>query len=157
MRTVTGVLAQDAARVDDADDALAEFQWRLSMMFSRARMLWKESASRIHPDLQPAGYKLLAFVARTGTANAHQLAEAFEMDKSVVSRQVRALEDLGLVVSRPDEVDGRLRVLAATPAAHEALQSLRADHAARLRAILAGLSPDELAAASKVVRCLSDH
>lgn len=156
MTTATWALAGDEVIVADADDALAEFQWRLSMMFSRARALWKESAARVHPDLQPAGYKLLGFVARSGTSNAHQLAEAFEMDKSVVSRQVRALEDLGLVVSRPDELDGRQRVLAATSAAHEALQALRVDHAERMRAVLADLTPDELAAASKAVRCLSD-
>lgn len=138
------------------DESLAEFQWQVNLLFTRARLLWKESAARVHPDLQPAGYKLLGFVARSGTSNAHQLAEAFEMDKSVVSRQVRALEDLGLVVSRPDELDGRQRVLAATSAAHEALQALRVDHAERMRAVLADLTPDELAAASKAVRCLSD-
>ena len=155
MTTATGALAGDEVIVADADDALAEFQWRLSMMFSRARALWKEPAG-CRSGCTRAGYKLLGFVARSGTSNAHQLAEAFEMDKSVVSRQVRALEDLGLVVSRPDELDGRQRVLAATSAAHEALQALRVDHAERMRAVLADLTPDELAAASKAVRCLSD-
>lgn len=156
MTTAIGTLDEGDVIADDADESLAEFQWRLSMMFSRARSLWKESAARIHPDLQPAGYKLLAFVARTGTANAHQLAEAFEMDKSVVSRQVRALEEFGMVVSRPDEVDGRQRVLTATDEAQRALAELRADYADRLRAVLAELTPEELAAGRKVMRCLSD-
>ena len=156
MTTATGALAEAETTEHESDDSLAEFQWRLSVAFSRVRLLWKESAARIHPDLQPSGYKLLGFVARAGEANAHHLAEAFEMDKSVVSRQVRALEELGLVVSRPDADDGRQRVLAATPAAHEALEALRADHLARMRAVLAGLTPDELAAAGKVIRCLSE-
>lgn len=138
------------------DESLAEFQWQVNLLFTRARLLWKESAARVHPDLQPAGYKLLGFVARAGVTNAHLVAEAFEMDKSVVSRQVKALEELGLVVSRPDEGDGRQRVLAATPLAHEALRALRADHAERLRAALDGLTPDELAAAIKAIRCLSE-
>ena len=148
---------EGADEIGAAEDASqAEFQWQVNLLFTRARLLWKESAARVHPDLQPAGYKLLGFVARAGVTNAHLVAEAFEMDKSVVSRQVRALEDLGLVVSRPDELDGRQRVLAATSAAHEALQALRVDHAERMRAVLADLTPDELAAASKAVRCLSD-
>ena len=137
MTTATGALAEAETTEHESDDSLAEFQWRLSVAFSRARLLWKESAARIHPDLQPSGYKLLGFVARAGEANAHHLAEAFEMDKSVVSRQVRALEELGLVVSRPDADDGRQRVLAATPAAHEALEALRAD---RFRRTLANMT-----------------
>jgi len=156
MTTATGALAEAETTEHESDDSLAEFQWRLSVAFSRARLLWKESAARIHPDLQPSGYKLLGFVARAGVTNAHLVAEAFEMDKSVVSRQVKALEELGLVVSRPDEGDGRQRVLAATPLAHDALRTLRAAHAARLRAALDGLTPDELAAAIKAIRCLSE-
>lgn len=148
------VAADTAVRADD--DALAEFQGHLNLVFARARALWKESAARVHPELQPAGYKLLAFIARAGSANAHRLAESFEMDKSVVSRQVRMLEDLGLLVSSPDDRDGRQRVLTATPEAHAALADLRGDHADRLREALAGLTPDEIQAASKVFRLLAE-
>jgi len=138
----------------DLDEALAEFQGQLNLMFAKARALWKESAARVHPDLQPAGYKLLGYVARVGAANAHQLADSFEMDKSVVSRQVRMLEELGLLESRPDESDGRLRVLTATPEAAEVLTELRAAHAERMREALRGLGPEELQIASKVFRVL---
>ena len=88
------------------DDALADFQGHLNLIFARAKTLWKESAARVHPELQPSGYKLLAYVARTGDANAHQLAELFDIDKSMVSRQIRSLEEFGLLESRPDERDG---------------------------------------------------
>ncbi|UYO97649.1 MarR family transcriptional regulator [Microbacterium sp. M28] len=140
----------------DVDDALAEFQGHLNLIFTKARSLWKESAARIHPDLQPAGYKLLASIARAGSTNGHQLAELFEMDKSVVSRQVRMLEELDLIESRPDENDGRLRVLTATPAACAALADVRGDHAQRLRASITGLTPAELRTASKVFRLLAE-
>ncbi|GGD62646.1 MarR family winged helix-turn-helix transcriptional regulator [Microbacterium murale] len=148
--------AADTAVPTDIDEALAEFQGHLNLIFARARSLWKEAAARIHPELQPSGYKLLTFIARAGNANAHQLADRFEMDKSVVSRQVRMLEDLDLLESRPDDNDGRQRVLTATPAACEILADLRGDHAERLREILAELTPDELHAASKVFRLLAE-
>lgn len=148
--------AADLAASADVDDALAEFQGQLNLIFARARTLWKESAARVHPELQPAGYKLLTFVARAEGTNAHQLAECFEMDKSVVSRQVRMLEDLGLLQSRPDERDGRLRVLTATPEACAALAAVRADHAERMRAALVELTPDEVRVASKVFRVLAE-
>ncbi|MFE6735191.1 MarR family winged helix-turn-helix transcriptional regulator [Microbacterium sp. NPDC057650] len=140
----------------DVDEALAEFQGQLNLMFAKARTLWKESAARVHPELQPSGYKLLTFVARSGGTNAHQLAECFEMDKSVVSRQVRMLEDLGLLESRPDEHDGRLRVLTATPDATAALAAVRADHAERMRAAMIELEPGEIEIASKVFRILAE-
>ena len=155
------VAALDGVRDVGADDgdldaSLGEFQLRLSMIFGRARAQWKESAARIHPDLQPAGYKLLSFIARSEQANAHQLADLFEMDKSVISRQVRALEEWGLVVSRPDDRDARQRVLTATPAAQAVLADLRVEYTARLREVLAHLSSEDLHAARKVLRCLSE-
>lgn len=140
----------------DVDEALAEFQGHLNLIFVRARVMWKEAAARIHPELQPSGYKLLTFIARAGAANAHQLAERFEMDKSLVSRQVRMLEDFGLLESRPDDHDGRQRVLTATAVACAALAELRGDHADRLREALAELTPDEVQTASKVFRVLSE-
>ena len=145
-----------AATSFDADEALTEFQGQLHLIFSKARTVWKEAAATVHPELPPAAYKLLTFVARTGTASAHQLSEAFEMDKSVVSRQVRLLEDFGLLQSRPDERDGRQRVLTATPEACEALAAVRADHAARMRTALTRLTPAELRTASKVFEVLSE-
>ena len=78
------------------------------------------------------------------------------MDKSVVSRQVRMLEELGLLESRADERDGRLRVLTAAPRALEMLAALRADHAERMRSAMIGLTPAEIEVASKVFRVLAE-
>ncbi|MGB3374774.1 MAG: MarR family winged helix-turn-helix transcriptional regulator [Microbacterium sp.] len=141
---------------DTVDDVLADFQGHLNLIFARARTMWRESAARMHPELQPAGYKLLAFISRTGPTNAHQLAERFEMDKSMVSRQIRMLEDFDLLESRPDEHDGRLRVLTATPGACDMLAELRKEHAERIRKVLAGLTADEVKAASKAFRLLAE-
>ena len=140
----------------DVDTALGDLQTHLNLIFARARTLWKESAARIDPELQVGGYKLLTFIERAETANAHELAERFEMDKSVISRQVRMLEDLGLIESRPDERDGRLRVLTPTPSACAALSELRRDHATRLRSVVAELTPEEIHVASKVFRLLAE-
>ncbi|GAA4190284.1 hypothetical protein GCM10022219_07420 [Microbacterium oryzae] len=135
---------------------VADLQGDLNLIFVRARSLWKESAARLHPELQVAGYKLLSFIDRAGTANAHQLAERFEMDKSVISRQVRMLEDFGLLESRADERDGRLRVLTATPRASAQLSRLRAEYAARLRDGMGEVTEEEILAASKVFRLLAE-
>lgn len=150
------MVATEAVTAPDLEDAIGDLQGHLNLIFARTRTLWRESAARIAPELQVGGYKLLTFIERAGTANAHELAERFEMDKSVISRQVRMLEELGLIESRPDERDGRLRVLTATPAAQTALAELRQEHGWRLRAVLAELTPEEIHAASKVFRLLSE-
>lgn len=150
------MLAESGLSIED-DQAFAEFQGHLNLLFVRARSQWKESAVRIDPQLQPSGYKLLMFIARVGSSNAHQLAERFEMDKSVISRQVRMLEELGLLESRADDDDARQRVLTATPRACAALAELRGDHANRLRLALADLTPDELRMASTVFQRLAEQ
>lgn len=150
------MIAPDEVGTADVDSALGDLQAHLNLIFARTRSLWKESAARVHPELQVAGYKLLTFIARAGTANAHELADRFEMDKSVISRQVRMLEELQLLESHPDERDGRLRVLTATPAACAALASVRREYGTRLQAVIDGLTPAEVAAASKVFRLLAD-
>ena len=150
------MVASEALASADVDGALADLQTHLNLIFARTRKLWKESAARIDPELQVGGYKLLTFIDRAGTANAHELAERFEIDKSVISRQVRMLEELELIESRPDERDGRLRVLTATPSARAALAELRRDHSIRLRTVVQELTPDEIHAASKVFRLLAE-
>lgn len=146
----------EAAEPLDIDAALEELQGQLTLIFSRARQVWKESAAAIHPELQVSGYKLLTMIARGGPTSAHELSERFELDKSVISRQVRMLEDAGLLDSRPDERDGRLRVLTATQQARSALAEVRGRHAARLRGVIETLSAEEIATASKVFRLLAE-
>lgn len=140
----------------DVDSALGDLQAHLNLIFARTRSLWKESAARVHPELQVAGYKLLTFIDRAGTANAHELADRFEMDKSVISRQVRMLEELALLESRPDERDGRLRVLTVTAGAAAALAEVRREYGSRLQAVIDELTPEEIRAASKVFRLLAE-
>lgn len=150
------MLGTEAGQAPDVDSALGDLQAHLNLIFARTRSLWKESAARVHPELQVAGYKLLTFIDRAGSANAHELAERFEMDKSVVSRQVRMLEDLGLLDCHPDERDGRLRVLSATPSARASLAEVRSAYGDRLRVVIDQLTPAEIGAASKVFRLLAE-
>jgi len=141
---------------DGIDEAIADVEGELNMLFSRIRTVWKESAQQVHPDLQPAGYKLLSAITRLGTTNAHVLAETFEMDKSVVSRQIRMLEDLGLVETRIDERDGRVRVLGATPRAFELVQGVRDRNQQRLRDVLVGRPEAELRSFADLLRSIGN-
>ena len=121
---------------DHVDEAIAQVEEQLSVLFSRARLQFKENAARIHPELRPVGYKILSTIVRLGETNASVLADMLDTDKAVVSRQVRMLEDADLVVSRSDARDGRARVLSATPGAIERITAVRAEQQDRLRGLL---------------------
>ncbi|WP_168209112.1 MarR family winged helix-turn-helix transcriptional regulator [Agromyces intestinalis] len=138
------------------DHAIAAVEEQFGIVFNRARLLWFESAKQVHPELQPAGYKLLASIVRAGSTNAHVLAEQLDMDKSAVSRQVRQLEEMGLVESRADERDGRARVLVGTPLAEQRIAEVRRANQARLRGSLEGRSVEELLLLADVLRAIAD-
>ncbi|MFC4223599.1 MarR family winged helix-turn-helix transcriptional regulator [Lysinibacter cavernae] len=103
------------------DPAIATIEEQFSLLFNRAKTAWREAAISIDPGLQPFGYKMVSILARRGPMNAGDLATLLETDKSVVSRQLRMLESLGLVETAADPLDGRGRILSATPKAITAL------------------------------------
>lgn len=142
------------------DDEIAAVEEQLRSLFVRVRAVWKEAAAAVHPDLQPVGYKILSAVVRRGPMHAGAIAEALEIDKSVVSRQVRHLEALGLATSLPDPNDGRARIIEPTPVAVERvgrrssrmqqqlyaqLRTWPADDVGELARLLARLTGDVLA------------
>jgi len=139
----------------DLDEAIADAEDALSVLFSRVRLVYKEAAAQIHPDLSPVGYKVLSSVVRLGETNASALADALETDKAVVSRQVRMLEDAAFLTSRADERDGRARVLSATPAAIELVRSARATQQARLRELLSTRPEHEVRVFADVLRLIA--
>lgn len=128
----------------ETDAAIAEVESQLGVLFTRVRSMWKVAAQRVHPELQPVGYKLLASVVRSGPCHAGTLAEHLVTDKSVISRQVKLLEELGFIVSAPDPADGRARILTATPDAVLKVNAVREGNKALLRSRLADWAEEDL-------------
>jgi len=140
----------------DADEVIADVEEQLGLLFGRVRALWKDSAAQIHPELQPVGYKILSSIVRQGETNAYVLAQLLDTDKSVVSRQVKMLEDAGLVESREDPRDRRARVLTATPDAIDKVRELRARQQERLRNLLRTRPIDDVRAFASMLRLILD-
>jgi DNA-binding MarR family transcriptional regulator len=136
--------------------AIADAEDALSVLFSRVRLVYKNAAAQIHPELRPVGYKVLSVIVRLGETSASVIADTLETDKAVVSRQLRVLEDAGLVVVRADDRDGRARVLTATPAAIERVRSARATQQDRLREILRSQPQTEVRAFADVLRLIAE-
>ncbi len=128
----------------DLEASIAAVEEEFGRLFHRARTIWRISAAQVHPDLQPTGYKVVATLVSRGPAHAGSLAEELQIDKSLLSRQLRQLEELGLTESRVDEHDARSRVIAATPLAIEQVGRVKAANQAQMRERLREWEPGEI-------------
>ncbi|KRC50400.1 hypothetical protein ASE16_05015 [Leifsonia sp. Root227] len=126
MSNVERVVAPDGAATRANDEAIASVEEQFTLLFNRVSVGMRERAAGVHPDLQPVGFKILYSLVRSGPTHSGSLAEKLSTDKSVVSRQVRILEDLGFVERRVDPADRRASYLVATVAAIEKVNEVRA-------------------------------
>lgn len=124
--------SDEPAEQSELDLAVARIEAELGRLFARIRVGWREAAATVHPDLPPLGYQVLASIASGKATSAGAIIERLQTDKSTISRQVRQLEELGLVESVRDPDDGRARRLVATPLAQERVTAARAAYEARL-------------------------
>ena len=116
----------------ELEQAVTRVEQELGRLFARIRIGWREAAVTVHPDLQPLGYQVLTSIATGKATSAGAIIERLQTDKSAVSRQVRQLEQLGLVESIPDPDDRRARVLVATDLAQERVALARSRYEGRI-------------------------
>lgn len=119
------IRAMDEAEAPTIDQATVAVEEQFGIMFTRVRSSMRARAARVHPQLQPAGYKILTSLLRGGPTHAGALVEHLATDKSVVSRQLRLLEELGLVEREVDPADRRAQLLAATELARNQVAEIR--------------------------------
>lgn len=123
---MSGSVARAAASPEE--DVAAELdglEQRFELLTIAFRQRVKQDAAALHPGLPPAAYRVVTTLARSGPVNQSVLAEALGFEKSVLSRQLHQLADLGLVTRAPDPRDRRAAVIAVTPEALERLAALR--------------------------------
>jgi DNA-binding MarR family transcriptional regulator len=88
-------------------ETLGDLEREVGVMVRRIRRVIGLRARAVHPDLAPASYLMLTYVAEHGPVRASEIAEHFEIDKGAVSRQLGHLTDLGLLARVSDPLDGR--------------------------------------------------
>ncbi|MFD5428470.1 MarR family winged helix-turn-helix transcriptional regulator [Streptomyces sp. NPDC127084] len=97
----------------DFEEFLA-LERELAVFLRRARANSGEMARQVHPELEPAAYGLLVRLEECGRQRATDLAVYFGVGKATMSRQLRALEQLGIVAREPDPADGRASLVRLT-------------------------------------------
>lgn len=103
------------------------------------------SMPRFHPALEPTSHPLL-FTLHDEPARVTDLADRVHTDLSVVSRQVRHLENIGLVTKVPDPEDGRASLVMLTPEGSELVDRVLDGRGRWMAGVLADWTPEQAAA-----------
>lgn len=138
--TVTDATEQDSRRAEH----LRTLEQEVGVLIRRVRRVIGERARAVHPQLQPASYLMLGYLASEGPLRASAMAGVFDIDKGAISRQVQHLEDLGLVDRTPDPADGRASLVSASAEAARRLEDVAADRRRWLDEQLGGWTEEEL-------------
>jgi DNA-binding MarR family transcriptional regulator len=146
-----------AADGSDLDTAVGALEHEFGVMFGKVRAQTRDRAARVHPELSPAGYNLLAMLVRSGPQHAGALAAAMDADKSIISRIVRQLADLGLVQRQADPADGRAAYVVATATAVERVEAVRSERRRQLRDVLAGWPASDVRQLTALLARLNDE
>jgi DNA-binding MarR family transcriptional regulator len=126
-------------------DPHARVERELFLLLRRAHANANAVATRVHPDLDAAAYPLLVHIAMAPGVRSSELADHVGVGRATISRQVRRLEDLGLLTRRPDPDDSRGQQLELTPQGVRRLTEAQEARRAWLRDALASWDDREVA------------
>ena len=156
-----GGLSGDAGALPVGPDGLAvdheylSLERELTFLFRRARANQGEMAREVHPDLESAAYGLLVRLDEYGRQRATELAAYIGVGKATMSRQLRALEDLGLIAREPDPADGRAWLVDLTDEGRRRVAHVREARRARYVSQLSHWDRREVAELARLIHQLN--
>lgn len=139
----------------DQPPEFLDLERELTVFIRRARASSGEMAREVHPDLEPAAYGLLLRLEDAGAQRATDLAGYFGVGKATMSRQLRALETLGLVARTPDPADGRASLVELTPEGRGRFSRVRGARRERYVRKLAAWDRTEIAELARLLHQLN--
>lgn len=125
-------------------DPFPELEQELGLLLRRARASTAAVAARVHPDLEAPAYPLLVHISHVPGIRATELAAHVGVGRATISRQLRRLEDLGLLARTPDPADCRAEQLHLTAEGERKVQAGAQARREWLRAALSDWSPDDV-------------
>ncbi|MFC9428598.1 MarR family winged helix-turn-helix transcriptional regulator [Streptomyces sp. NPDC056987] len=145
----------DPATRSGVDQEFLALERELAVFLRRARANSGEMAREVHPELEPAAYGLLVRLEDGGAQRATDLAGYFGVGKATMSRQLRALEELGLVSREPDPADGRAWLIRITDEGRSRFLRVRGARRERYVRKLAGWDRAEIAELARLLHQLN--
>lgn len=149
-------IAMSAPETRDArTEAVRALESEFGELISRVRRLLADNANRVSPGMLPGAYKVFTTIARKEGITLSALAESLMADKGQISRTVRELENLRLIVRTPDPEDGRSSLLFPTPEGLERLAAARAPQEGLLLETLETWSLEEIRNLTRLLHALT--
>ncbi|MFF9407031.1 MarR family winged helix-turn-helix transcriptional regulator [Streptomyces anandii] len=148
--------AEPSASPSGPDRPFLALERELTVLLRRARASQGEMAREVHPDLESAAYGLLVRLDECGGRRATELAAYIGVGKATMSRQLRALEELGLVAREPDPADGRAWLIALTEEGRRRVGRVREARRARYVRQLAHWQRGEVAELARLLHELNE-
>ncbi|MCX4586955.1 MarR family winged helix-turn-helix transcriptional regulator [Streptomyces sp. NBC_01481] len=145
----------DAKGGNGVDREFLALERELAVFLRRARASSGEMAREVHPELEPAAYGLLVRLEEAGQERATELAAYFGVGKATMSRQLRALDELGLVTREPDPADGRASLVRLTEEGLFRFRRVRDARRDRYMSKLAGWDRGEVAELARLLHQLN--
>ncbi|GHA73673.1 MarR family winged helix-turn-helix transcriptional regulator [Streptomyces termitum] len=112
--TASGPRAAAPGAAPAAEPEFLALERELAVFLRRARAQSGEMAREVHPELESSAYGLFVRLDGAGPQRATELSAYIGVGKATMSRQLRALEQLGLVARDPDPADGRASLVRLT-------------------------------------------
>ena len=117
------------------DTANTQIEQQITVLLRRVqRIHLSTTTGDVH--LERSAYGIMCKLADEGPQRLGALAAAFGLDPSTITRQVQALEEIGLAARKTDTADRRASILDLTPTGREVLDSTRKRRRDRLRKAL---------------------
>ncbi|GGW33626.1 transcriptional regulator [Streptomyces lucensis JCM 4490] len=138
-----------------ADQEFLSLERELTVLLRRARANQGEMAREVHPDLESSAYGLLIRLDEQGGQRATELAAYIGVGKATMSRQLRALEELGLITRQPDPADGRAWLVTLTDEGRGRVGKVREARRARYVSQLAHWDRHEVAELARLLHRLN--
>lgn len=134
---------------------LLDLERELTVFLRRARAYSGELAREVHPELEPAAYGLFVRLEDGGPQRATDLATYFGVGKATISRQLRELENLGLITRAPDPDDGRAQLVHLTRRGRDRFRAVRDARRAEYVRKLDAWDPAEIAELARLLHQLN--
>jgi DNA-binding MarR family transcriptional regulator len=141
----------------DRDALVTAVEHEIVALATRLRAGTPLAAHDIHERLTVGAYRILLRVTEEHEARITDLACYFEVGKPTMSRQVAALEQLGLVQRRPDPDDGRGALVSLTGAGRAAFDRARTRRHQWIDSLLADFSDAEAHTFAELLRRFVQH
>jgi DNA-binding MarR family transcriptional regulator len=125
------------------DTANQQIEQQMTVLLRRVQRIHLSTTSG-EVNLERSAYGIMCKLADEGPQRLGALASTFGLDPSTITRQVQALEEIGLADRKTDPSDRRAAILDLSDTGREVLEHTRAHRRARLRQALSDWSEGDL-------------